>query len=125
MAGTPVGLNSLRAVGDFSVGSARFGDIRAARLLPRRTERIALLTNLRRASNDTQAAHANASELASNRAKLLLSPHARTHDLCHQAKLLEQPNSHPSDVEFPPFVAVRGGPLIGVVVVVPAFAIRQ
>src|SRR5687767_1861943 len=50
-------------------------------------------------------------------------PCPRPNDVFHQADFFEQPDGNPGDVEFPPLVAVGGSPLVGMVVVVPAFAV--
>lgn len=46
-------------------------------------------------------------------------------DVPHQPDPLPQPDHHPGHVEFPPPMAVSGGALVGVVIVVPAFAEGQ
>ncbi len=43
--------------------------------------------------------------------------------LLGQTYHLEQTNGHPGEVDFPPFEAVAGRILVGVVVVVPAFSV--
>ena len=41
----------------------------------------------------------------------------------HESEFLEQPDRQPTDIELPPFVAVGGCSLVGMMVVVPAFAV--
>ena len=42
-----------------------------------------------------------------------------------QSQFFQKSYREPGDVEFPPFMSVSSGTLVGVVVVVPAFAIAQ
>lgn len=53
----------------------------------------------------------------------LLRPHLGAYDVFHQSEQFKRADGNPCDIEFPPFMTVGGGALIGVVVVVPAFAI--
>src|SRR5687768_10392824 len=50
---------------------------------------------------------------------------SRSNDFGDEAEALEDADGEPGEVELPPAMAVGGGPLLGVVVVVPAFAVCE
>ena len=50
-------------------------------------------------------------------------PRLWSYHIVDQAEFLEDPDRQPTDIEFPPLMSVRGGSLVGMMVVVPAFAV--